>query len=202
MKGLRLILEYLGEGGWICYPLLVLFFIMTYTVGFRFYLLARGRNLSMKKLFKDMESGKGSIQHEYIKELQKLEEDKQIEKINWLNLVFCQEINRYAGILNTVVLLVPLLGLLGIVVGIMETFSLYGDLVKHSWTTTGEVSKILVIIQLSLVMAIPGLFFSRYLKKIEDKTRSDFNLLGELFLQKKKRIIAGNAFQFKRNGYE
>lgn len=188
MNFTSLIVEYIQQGGFVSVALVVLFLIMSYCIGYRFFLLFPGRKEDMRVLYK-----KGgniqSVQAQFLMELKDLEGEKALEgRIDWLMKGAMQEIHSFSAAVNTTVVLAPLLGLLGTVIGMIETFSsLTGSaLFSSSGGIAGGISQALITTQLGLVVAIPGVFISRYLKKVEFKTYQDILQLKELFLQTKK----------------
>ena len=182
-------MNWVDSGGVVSYQLILVFFVIVYTAGYRLFFLYRGRGLSMRELVKNPQLGEGSIQFEFLQVLQGLRSfgRESREDVEYLSLDFYQEIHRYSGVLGTAVLLAPLLGLLGTVMGMIETFSSLSDssLFSASGGIAGGISQALVTTQMGLIVAVPGIFLSRYLKYLEKKTHSDLLQLGELFIQQK-----------------
>ena len=73
-------------------------------------------------------------------------------------------IHREFGLLNSMVTAAPLLGLLGTVVGMVETFRGLSDVSGMGVISSG-ISKALLTTQLGLVIALPGIFGLVYLKR-------------------------------------
>ena len=171
MRGLDLFFSYMEGGGVVSYPLVVAFLIVAYTSGYRLFVLYKGRRLSMRPFFKEPHMGKGSIQWEFLEALHKLRGRSLRRAVEVLTLDFYQEINRYSKALHTAVLLAPLLGLLGTVIGMVETFSSLSDTSLFSATggIAGGISQALMTTQFGLIVAIPGIFLSRYLNQLEKK---------------------------------
>ena len=191
MNSLNLIFEYLEQGGLVSLPLLIVFIVITYTIGYRMSMLFAGRNLHVRELFENNSKAEKSVQRSYLKKLNKLikKSDGDLDReIDWLLIEAHQGIHRYTAVLNTGVFLAPLLGLLGTVMGMIETFSSLSDtaLFSSSGGIAGGISQALITTQFGLIIAIPGVFLSRYLKKVEKKTYMDLVQIGELFLLKKK----------------
>ena len=79
-------------------------------------------------------------------------------------------INREFGIIKTLVQAAPLLGLLGTVIGMIETFAVFGlDLGDSSDMMARGISKALLTTQIGLVVALPGLFGAQYLQSLRKK---------------------------------
>jgi len=86
------------------------------------------------------------------------------------------DLSRYKIIIRTVVVLAPLLGLLGTVSGMIETFDSLAEmsLFSQSGGIAGGISQALITTQMGLAVAIPGLIIGRLLE------RKQLNLLVEM----------------------
>lgn len=187
-EGFRIVLEYLESGGYVSIPLLAVFLVITYTTGYRLAVLFKGRSTHVRHLYQQGAQGGSTIQEQFLAQLQSLTElsRKQVEKhLEWMLLDHFQKIHKYSFVLSTAVLLAPLLGLLGTVMGMIETFASLADADLFSTTggIAGGISQALVTTQFGLIIAIPGIFLSRFLKKIETKTYMDIVQMKELYLQ-------------------
>jgi biopolymer transport protein ExbB len=192
MNPIQLVIEYLKQGGLVSIPLLTVFVVIAYTVGYRLAVLFKGRNIDVRKLYSGTLKAQGSVQAEFLSSI-KSQVASSVEELEgnleWALKDTYQLVHRYSGILNTAVLLAPLLGLLGTVIGMIETFESLADADLFSSSgggIAGGISQALITTQFGLVVAIPGVFLSRYLKKVEQKTYTDTLQLQELLLQDKK----------------
>lgn len=82
-----------------------------------------------------------------------------------------QDIARFCTLNDTLVGLAPLLGLLGTVIGMIETFASLGDGVLLSATgggIAGGISEALFSTQVGLMIAVPGLLSGRMLDRRRD----------------------------------
>ena len=77
--------------------------------------------------------------------------------------------SRHRVLIRTLVGLAPLLGLLGTVHGMIETFSSMGEMSMHSQSggIAGGVSEALLSTQVGLVIAVPGILLGRMLDRRE-----------------------------------
>lgn len=85
-------------------------------------------------------------------------------------LLFSEEedtLNKFKVLTRTVVMIAPLLGLLGTVSGMIETFDSLADmsLFSQSGGIAGGISQALITTQMGLAVAIPGLIVGRLLEK-------------------------------------
>lgn len=78
-----------------------------------------------------------------------------------------ENLSRYKSLVKTVVVIAPLLGLLGTVSGMIETFDSLAEmsLFSQSGGIAGGISQALVSTQMGLAVAIPGLIFGRLMER-------------------------------------
>ena len=147
------IIELYYAGGFVMPPLLIGAGLLWYSMSQRIVLLTKGEfgvfqdfSLKLDKLLKT----NGTREDASL--LLSEEED---------------ELNRYKIVIKTVVILAPLLGLLGTVSGMIETFDSLADmsLFSQSGGIAGGISQALITTQMGLAVAIPGLIVGRLLER-------------------------------------
>lgn len=80
------------------------------------------------------------------------------------------DLERYLNALGTIAAMSPLLGLLGTVLGMIEIFSSFmGGGMDNAPLLAGGISKALITTAAGLCVAIPTLFFHRYLQRRVDE---------------------------------
>ena len=80
------------------------------------------------------------------------------------------ELERYLNALGTIAGIAPLLGLLGTVLGMIEIFSSFmGSGMANAALLAAGISKALITTAAGLMVAIPALFFHRYLQRRVDE---------------------------------
>lgn len=86
------------------------------------------------------------------------------------------EMSRYRYMVRSLVLIAPLLGLLGTVDGMIETFESLGEMALFTQTggIAGGISRALFTTQIGLAISIPGLMIGRIIE------RKQFNISREL----------------------
>jgi biopolymer transport protein ExbB len=79
--------------------------------------------------------------------------------------------SKYRKIVTTLVVIAPLLGLLGTVVGMIEAFEAITNSTSQDTSTgiSGGIAKALFATQMGLIIAIPGMIFGSFLNKRERK---------------------------------
>ena len=80
------------------------------------------------------------------------------------------DLERYLNALGTIAGIAPLLGLLGTVLGMIDIFSSFmGSGMTNAASLAGGISKALITTAAGLMVAIPALFFHRYLQRRIDE---------------------------------
>ena len=80
------------------------------------------------------------------------------------------ELERYLNALGTIAGIAPLLGLLGTVLGMIDIFSAFiGTNMANAAQLAGGISKALITTAAGLFVAIPALFFHRFLQRRVDE---------------------------------
>jgi biopolymer transport protein ExbB len=171
---------YIEAGGWVMPPLLVFTLVLWFAIGYRFAALRRGSERDVRNLIRRYEKGKQPTQHGVlVGALHKgmTLRDRDLGDLRpYLDDSFFEEekdIRRYNRLIMTIVTAAPLLGLLGTVIGMIETFDSLGDmsLFSQSGGIAGGISQALITTQMGLAVAIPGLIvngvLSRRQKNIE-----------------------------------
>jgi len=168
---------YMNSGGaLIMYPLFILVFALWYGLGYRYHTIRRGTKKSVRVLIRKFTSGKRTEARGFIdsavvdaleikkkcfdsKELRKLLDDT----FYW----YRKDLNKYKSLVKTIVVVAPLIGLLGTVIGMIETFDSLASmsLFSQSGGIAGGISQALFTTQLGLVVAVPGLVIGRLLDK-------------------------------------
>ena len=80
------------------------------------------------------------------------------------------DLERYLNALGTIAGIAPLLGLLGTVLGMIEIFSAFmGSGMANAPQLAGGIAKALITTAAGLIVAIPALFFHRFLLRRVDE---------------------------------
>ena len=88
------------------------------------------------------------------------------EAIQETGVKVVNELERYLTALGTIAAITPLLGLLGTVIGMIEIFSAFmGSGMANAPQLAGGIATALVTTAAGLIVAIPAVFFHRYLQR-------------------------------------
>lgn len=102
--------------------------------------------------------------------------------VNGAVMAYRHPLNRYATLIKCIIIIAPLVGLLGTVLGMIETFDALQTMALFSQSSSiaGGISQALVTTQLGLIVAIPGLLVGRLLDRrqrvIDDELDQIVNL--------------------------
>jgi len=92
------------------------------------------------------------------------------------------EINKHRALIRVLVIISPLLGLLGTIDGMIETFKSLGDmaLFSQSGGIAGGISRALFTTQMGLAISIPGLMLGRMLERKQQKINQELDQIKDL----------------------
>lgn len=193
-------ITYMQSGGFVMWPLFLLVIVLWYALGYRFHALKRGSKKSVRVLIRKFSSGKreiprGLIDGAVVDAIAAVEGTCQghpgRKLIDDAFFPYRQELKKYRKTVSTIVMVAPLIGLLGTVIGMIETFDSLGSMTLYSQSggIAGGISQALFTTQLGLVVAVPGLVVGRL---IDRKSK-----IMELELEQIKDIICSDTEQFE-----
>ena len=156
-------------------PLLLATLVLWFAIGYRFATLKRGSKRGVRNLLARAEKGKKASQDGIlIRALKKgvaIRQTAEKKDLRYLlDDAFFEEERQLAKfniLITTIVLAAPLLGLLGTVIGMIETFDSLGDmsLFSQSGGIAGGISQALITTQMGLAVAIPGVIVNGALNR-------------------------------------
>lgn len=176
MEFIEQFLLYMQSGGFVMWPLAVMVLVLWYALGYRFHSLKRGSGANVRNLVRKYKEGirterKGIIDGAVVEALKIAKfcvGDKNGRRyLDDLFYGYTQELKKYKTTIKTIVIVAPLVGLLGTVAGMIETFDSLAsaELFSQSGGIAGGISQALFTTQLGLVVAVPGLIVGRILDK-------------------------------------
>ena len=165
---------YVDAGGWVMPPLLLATLVLWFAIGYRFAALKTGTKRDVRNLLRRYYNDKlpkkdGVIVRALGKGVWLL--DGEMDDLRpYLDDAFWEEekeLRKYNRLIMTIVTAAPLLGLLGTVIGMIETFDSLADmsLFSQSGGIAGGISQALITTQMGLAVAIPGLIVNGVLQR-------------------------------------
>lgn len=165
---------YFQQGGYVMPPLIIACLVLWFALGYRMSALRRGNARSIRVLINRYRQGymrrpRGIIDGAVVRalEVQAVRRDNLRPYLDDAFAPYEREIKRYNNLVKTIVAVAPILGLLGTVDGMIETFDSLGDmsLFSQSGGIAGGISQALFTTQMGLAVAIPGLVINGFLER-------------------------------------
>ena len=177
-------------GGYVMPPLMAVTVILWFAIGYRFAALKRGSVRSVRRLIrriskeKQLRTPKGLLDRAVLRGLAIVRRNPTHLRRH-LDDAFAdleRTTRRYNTLIFTIVAVAPLMGLLGTVVGMIETFDSLGDmsLFAQSGGIAGGISQALFTTQMGLAVAIPGLIIGGMLDRKASMIRHDLAQIKDL----------------------
>lgn len=189
--------HFMNAGGIVMWVLFVLNLPLWYGLGYRYFTLKRGTQGSVRRLIEKHEkrgSKKvyvGLLDYAIADALVAAEVAKKISKKPreyMYDALFPYIIitSKYSVLVKTIVMLAPLIGLLGTVGGMIETFDALqsSSMFAQGDSIAGGISKALFTTELGLVVAVPGLIFGKILDKKEEQFSLEFEQIVDIISTK------------------
>ncbi|MEA1953691.1 MAG: MotA/TolQ/ExbB proton channel family protein [Campylobacterota bacterium] len=171
-------IELMNTGGVVMWVLFVLNFFLWYGLGYRYFILKRGTKGNVRRLIEKHEKRgeaqemRGLLDYAVADALNAAKEAKAIganmrKHIHGELLPYYADTSTYSTLVKTIIVLAPLIGLLGTVIGMIETFDALqnSSMFSQGASISGGISKALFTTELGLIVAVPGLIVGRVLDK-------------------------------------
>ncbi len=189
--------ELMNAGGSVMWILFILNFLLWYGLGYRYFVLQRGTQGNVRRLIDKHEKKaekqkiRGLLDRAVADALKAAAEAKAVgasvrKHINGVLLPYHTDVNRYRILIRTIVVLAPLIGLLGTVSGMIETFDALqsSSMFSQGASISGGISKALFTTELGLVVAVPGLIMGRVLDKQAERFEMEFEQITDIISTK------------------
>lgn len=188
----------IAEGGFVALPLMGIALALAFALGERAFLLRRGTRLPLAALLKTqaLDEKKVAIPSALTVAVSCLlrahafhAHEPHARRANALRLALApldDMLHRHAVLVRTLVVIAPLLGLLGTVSGMIETFDSLASMTLHTGGNggvAGGISEALVSTELGLLVAIPGLLIGRLLDRTERSRKDELMALADLAIE-------------------
>jgi biopolymer transport protein ExbB len=176
-------------GGLVMPPLVLCALLLWYGLGYRFWILKTSRSMGVRDLLKFYQEGHcrpaRSIVEQAVQQGVAIK-NRQVKHLRrFLDAAFYdyeKEIKKFSVLVKIIVVISPLLGLLGTVVGMVETFDSLASmaLFTQSGGIAGGISQALFSTQMGLAVAIPGLLIHSILNKKQQQIEKDLKQIKSL----------------------
>lgn len=189
LPGVNTLLDYFAMGGFVMLPLAIVSVILWYGLIYR-ALTISFNNQNPRRLLARAEKNKvksSGIVARAAVFVSKLAE-KQMPRAQFKSLVdehlieVKQRLGRYRVLVKSLVAIAPLLGLLGTVDGMIETFDSLGEMALFSASggIAGGISKALFTTQMGLAVSIPGLLLGTMIERKERAINRELDQIRDL----------------------
>jgi len=169
-------LAYMQSGGYVMWPLLFLSTILWYALGYRYHSVVRGSKISVRELVRrhrnDRRKDKTGVLDVAIKESIEIASHFSTPRDSRRSLddahhKYIVNLKTFQKLITAIVVVAPLIGLLGTVIGMIETFDSLASasLFSQSGGIAGGISQALFTTQFGLVVAVPGLVIGRIIDR-------------------------------------
>ena len=187
----------MNAGGAVMWVLFVLNLALWYGLGYRYLTLRRGTKGNVRRLVSkhekrgEAQAMRGLLDYAAADALAAAAEAQKVGR-SCRNFVidalspYRMAVGTYATLVKTIVVLAPLVGLLGTVIGMIETFDALQSSAMFSQgnSISGGISKALFTTELGLVVAVPGLILGRILDKQEERYELEFEQMADVICTK------------------
>ncbi len=174
--------DYLAAGGYVMPPLVLVTLTLWFAIGFRWSLLRHARTRNVHRLVRMAEGGDlgepRSVLEEAVQGAVRLREAGGARLGDHIEEAYAglrSQLGRFRTTIGTVVVIAPVLGLLGTVTGMIETFDSLTEMALYTQSggIAGGISQALFTTQLGLAIAIPGLIVRNVLERRQQRIEDD-----------------------------
>ncbi len=181
--------ELFVAGGIVMTPLVLCTLLLWYGVGYRFWVMKEPKLMGVRDMLKyyqahDDKAAKNIVARA-IKQGIELKRKGVRNLRRHLDEAFYgyeREIVKFSSLIRVVVLIAPLLGLLGTVTGMIETFQSLSTMTLHSQSggIAGGIAEALFTTQMGLTVAVPGLLANSMLNRKQHQIEQDLSQVKDL----------------------
>ena len=196
----ELFVNFMNAGGVVMWVLFVLNLFLWYGLGYRYLVLQRGtfgnvrRQIDKHQKRGEKQKMRGLLDYAIADALEATRETSKLglkvkDYIYDALFPYINVISKYSTLVKTIVILAPLVGLLGTVMGMIETFDALtsGSMFSQGASISGGISKALFTTELGLVVAVPGLILGKILDKKEERFALEFEQIADTLSAKEDR---------------
>lgn len=191
-EALLAFIDYLFVGGpVVMLPIAIAGVLLWFALGYRWALLRRGSRKNVRVLLRRALEGRSNppngIVDEAIAEGLRIVATQRPHQRRFLDEAFAdhaRDLKRWTTLINVLVGVAPLLGLLGTVMGMIETFDSLGDMTFYSQSggIAAGIATALFTTQFGLVVAVPGVIAKSLLDRRQFQIENDLASIKDILL--------------------
>jgi biopolymer transport protein ExbB len=193
---LHTLATYYEMGGFVMLPLIVVAALLWYALVYRMITIRVSRReprqlidqARKKKIHSHSVSARATVLA--IETAESIDSIRRLKPLlNERFSAFKTEMNKHKALVRSLVAVAPLLGLLGTVDGMIETFASLGDmaLFTQSGGIAGGISRALFTTQMGLAISIPGLLIGRIIERRQQNINRELDQIRDLVCAMKAR---------------
>lgn len=181
--------ELLDVGGVVMLPLFFCALLLWYGLGFRFWVMKAPKSMGIRDMLNFYDEYENKPTKNIVEQAAQYGVWLKKKRVNNLRRHLDEafyslksEIRQFSTMVKTIVIISPLLGLLGTVIGMIETFDSLAAmaLFTQSGGIAGGISQALISTQMGLAVAIPGLLIHSIQTKKQQQIERDLSQIKEL----------------------
>ena len=181
--------ELLDVGGVVMLPLFFCALLLWYGLGYRFWVMKAPKSMGIRDMLNFYDEHESKPTKNIVEQAAQYGIWLKKKKVNNLGRHLDEafyglksEIRQFSTMVKTIVIISPLLGLLGTVIGMIETFDSLAAmaLFTQSGGIAGGISQALISTQMGLAVAIPGLLIHSIQTKKQQQIERDLSQIKEL----------------------
>lgn len=194
LQVVQFFVTFMNDGGAVMWTLFGLNFLLWYGLGYRYIVMQRGRKGNVRYIIEKQESQgdaykvKGMIDNAVMEALKADQDAKKLNLKSSRDFIedalspYYNAVKKYGILVKTIVVLAPLIGLLGTVMGMIETFDALqsSSMFAQGDSISGGISKALFTTELGLVVAVPGLILGRAMDKKQERFTMEFEQITDI----------------------
>jgi biopolymer transport protein ExbB len=194
---------YFAQGGFIMWPLVVSTVLLWYALGYRMFTLQRGGQQSVYTLIENYAKRGDKVPPSGIVytacalgvKLAKRTQTGLRPVLDDAFGTFDRDLSRGKMVIGALVAAAPLLGLLGTVTGMIETFDSMADMsfYTQSGGIAGGIAEALFTTQMGLVVAVPGVIIGRLLDARQTRLADELTRIKDILCADSERMSRTEA---------
>jgi biopolymer transport protein ExbB len=173
--------KFVVDGGYVMPALLLTGFVLWYCLIMRCFLLRRRISVSLGDYVQSANSACRGVFADIIATFKSAPPQANLYPFELAVLATTHRIKQYRRVIASLCVIAPLLGLLGTVSGMIETFAslVTMALFAQSGGVGGGISEALISTQMGLIIAVPGIVAGRLLQRKEDRIINEMHQLNQ-----------------------